>query len=148
MDELKALAAKLEAAFQKAHAKLLAALQLEPDTVLETLTGIQAKALGFDAHESRKFQEALEDKRVKTLSQGNIFMTCVLSSAVALSAFKNAPRAASPGFVRKRLERFKGRSTSGVSLSVFAFSSFYALLGRGAIKRLATFRQKGTIPLK
>lgn len=148
MEDLKALAQKLEAAFQKAHAKLLAALALEPDTVLDTLTGIQAKALGFDDHEKRRFAEALEEKRIKTLSQGNIFMTCVLSSAVALSEFKNTPRAASPGFVRRRLETFKGKSTNGLSLSVFAFSSFYALLGRGAIKRLAAFRQKGTIPVK
>lgn len=145
---MKALAAKLEAAIQKAHAKLLQAILLEPESVLETLTGIQAKALGFDEHEKRRFHEALEEKRVKTLSQGNIFMTCVLTSAVALSEFKKMPRAASPGFLRRGVEVFKGKSTNGLSLGVFAFSSFYALLGRGAIKRLATFRQKGTIPLK
>jgi hypothetical protein len=148
MEDLRALAMKLEETFQKAHAKLLSALALEPDTLLETLSGIQAKALGFDEHEVRRFQEALEEKRVKTLSQGNVFMTCVLSSAVALSEFKKLPKAASAGFFRRRLEAFKGQSTNGLSLSVFAFSSFYALLGRGAIKRLAARRQKSTIPLK
>ena len=147
-DDMRQLALKLEAAFAKANAAVLKAIALEPEAALASLAEIQGKILGFDDHGKKRFREALEEKRIQSLAQGNLFMTCVLASAVALSEFKSQPRAVASGPVRRQLDRLRGQSTNGLSLGAFAFASFYALCGKGALSRLVAWRQKSTIRAK
>ena len=150
--DLKILAEKLEAAFAAANDAVLRAVGIDPEHLTEAVAAVQTKLLGFDEHAARRFREALEEKRVKTLSQGNVVMTCVLSSAVALSEFKGQPKLAGGAAVSpltKGLDVLRDRSTNGISLGLFAFASFYALLGRGAWRYLGVLRQmKKTLEAK
>lgn len=130
--DLRQLALKLEAAFARANSALLKVSGVTPDEVLETFARVQGKILGFDDHALTRFRGALEEKRVKTLAQGNMFMTCVLSSAVALSEFKRQPRLARATILQRRLDRLRSKSTNPVALGILASASFYALLGKGA----------------
>ena len=139
--DLKILAEKLEAALAAANEAILRAVGTDGEHVGEFVADVQAKLLGFDEHARRRFHEALEDKRVKTLSQGNVVMTCVLSAAVALSEFKSQPRLAGAGGLSRSLDTLRDRSTNGVSLGLFAWATFYALLGRGAWRYVGVLRQ-------
>ena len=144
-EDLRTLALKLEAAFNAANGKLLHAAGVTHETLVDRLAEVQAKLLRFDAHARRRFADALEEKRVKSLAQGNVFMACVLCSAVALSEFKNAPRPAASGALGRRLDSLRRRSTNGLTLSAFTTASFYTLLGKGALDHLGARRQRKTI---
>lgn len=127
-ERLEELARKLEAAFVKVNSGLLKAAGLTTDDVVSAFVEVQAGILGFDEHGRMALREAVEAARVKTLSQGNIFMACVLSSAVALSEFKRQPLPTATRWSRL-LRNVRTYSTNGPALATFAWASFYALMG-------------------
>lgn len=135
-DEIEALARRLEAAFQTINRRLLRLAGVEAEAIVEAFGDVHAQMLGFDTHGRTALREAIESARVKTLSQGNIFVACALSSAIALSEFKRQPRLTNNRFARP-LDRLRRLSTNALSLSLFAMSSFYALLGTKTYQRLA-----------
>ncbi len=139
--DLKILAQKLEAAMNATNDALLRAAGVQGDALVDAFAALQVRLLRLDTHGERRFREALEEKRVKTLAQGNIFMSCVMTSAVALSEFKSQPRQAAGGRLARGLERLKDRSTNPVSLSAFALTCFYSLLGKGAIGHLGALNK-------
>lgn len=135
--QLEELSRLLEAGIEKLNSGLLSAVGITAEEVVSSLIEVQTQLLKFDQHEAKNFKEAVENARVKTLSQGNLFMACILCSALALSAFKNQPQ---PASITKQKLRFmrnlRQHSTSGPALFAFAWASFYALLGSKAWKRL------------
>ncbi len=133
-DELERLAKRLEHLVTKAH-NTLVWTTASPDTV-EAFALAQAKLLGFDEYTLRKFRESLENQRVKTLAQGNLFLTAILTAAVALRTAKEAPRSLQKDFATKGRNFLLEHSTSGLALLSFALSSFYAVLGQGALFRI------------
>jgi hypothetical protein len=139
--DLRQLAQRLEAALNRANETLLKAAGVGPEDVLDAFARVQGKMLGFDDHGTKRFHEALEEKRVKTLSQGSVVMTCVLSAAVALSEFKSQPRHTAGTAVERGLDRVRDKSTNGISLGLFALASFYGVLGKGAWRHLDALRR-------
>src|SRR6476661_2426195 len=87
-ENLEEVARRLEAAFSAVNAGLLKAAGLEADALIEAFGEVHARMLGFDEFGRKALADAIENARVKTYSQGNVFLACVLCSAVALSEFK------------------------------------------------------------
>lgn len=145
-ERIEELARRLEAAFTAINAGLLKAAGLHSDEIIDAFVGVQANLLGFDAHMRQALSEAMEEARVKTLSQGNIFMACVLSSAVALTAFKRQPQLASSRWsgLQRQLRR---HSTSGPALAAFVWASFYGLLASKTWKRLQQYLRNRPLTL-
>lgn len=145
-ERIEELARRLEAAFTAFNTSLLKAAGLNSDEIVEAFIDIQARLLGFDANAHQSLREAMEDARVKTLSQGNIFMACVLSSAVALTQYKRQPRQTSGRFLRLTRQLHQ-QSTSGPALAAFVWTSFYALMASQTWKRLQHYRQNRPLKL-
>ena len=144
--DFEALARKLEVAAAATNEALLKLANIEPQRLVEAFAQVQVRLLGFDLHAIKRFHQALEEKRVNTYARGNLFMTCVLTSAVALSEFKNQPQLAGGGGVlRKRLDKMRVYSTNSLSLAAFAWASFYAVMGQGAWQQLRIQRKKKPI---
>ncbi|MEN9834922.1 MAG: hypothetical protein RL011_1115 [Pseudomonadota bacterium] len=135
------LARKIEKAVAVTNEALMKLAKIEPHRVVETYAQVQAQMLGFDSHTTKRFMQALEDKRVNTHAMGNMFMACVMTSAVALSEFKNQPLAANAGYLRRRLQRLRHLSTNGVTLAAFAWASFHAVMGQGAAHQIKAWRK-------
>jgi predicted amino acid dehydrogenase len=135
---LEELARRLEAAFAKVNSNLLKAAGLTSEEVVDAFVDVQSRLLGFDEHGRALFREAVENARVKTYTQGNIFLACVLCSAIALSEFKKQPRAASKRWSRL-VQSLRDRSTSGPALGAFAWTSFYALMGTKTWRRVSHY---------
>ena len=131
--DLEALARKLESALHATNDALIKLAQLDPQLLVESFAQTQGKILGFDNHGMRRFLEALEEKRVKTLAMGNLFMCCVLTAAVGLSEFKKQPHlAGGASFFRRRLDKLRTHSTNSLALAALASASFSAVIGQGA----------------
>ncbi len=139
-EEMQRLAKRLEEVISKAHTALVWAAAAPADDVVEAFVVAQQRLLGFDDFTSRRFREALENQRVKTLAQGNIFLTCALTSAVALTTAKEAPRPVARNMIEQGRNYLLGKSPSPLSLFTFAVTCFYAVLGQGA-----KFRFKNTL---
>ncbi|MCX6109124.1 MAG: hypothetical protein NTZ90_05900 [Proteobacteria bacterium] len=131
--DFRVLAQKLEAALSASNRLLISLASLTPEAVLPAFKAAQGQILGFDEHAMERFAVALEEKRVVTLSQNNIFMTCILSSAVALSEFKIQPQKADGGFLAKSLNKLRQHSTTSLSLGALAWASFYTVMGKGLL---------------
>lgn len=144
-EDLRILAQKLEAVIARTNKALLKAAAIEPGEALAAFSEVQATMLRFDDHGRRRFQEALEEKRVRTLAQDNLLMTCVMSAAIALTQFKQQPRTAQGNFLEKSLAHLRSRSTRPVSLGAFALASFYAVMGRGVVKHVKARKKAPTI---
>jgi hypothetical protein len=144
-ENLKILAEKIEAVVSAANRGLLKGAKLTPEQALDSVATVQAKMLRLDDHGMRRYREALEDKRVRSLSQGNLVMTCVLASAVALSEFKHQPRRISGSWLDKPLAVLKERSTTGLGLGAFSLATLYAVLGRGIAGHLEERRKDKTL---
>ena len=140
--DFKVLAQKLEAALTASNAFLIKLANLNPEGVLPAFSLAQAHMLGFDAHAMQRLQEALEEKRVVTLSQGNIFMTCILSAAVTLSQFKQQPQQTQGGLLARSINKLRQHSTNSLSLGAFAWASFYAVMGKGLLFKANALRHK------
>jgi len=140
--DFKVLAQKLEAALTASNALLIKLANLSPEAVLPAFSLAQAQMLGFDVHAMQRLQEALEEKRVVTLSRGNIFMTCILSAAVTLSEFKNQPLQTQGGLLARSLNKIRQHSTNSISLGAFAWASFYAVMGKGLLFKAKALRHQ------
>jgi hypothetical protein len=142
---LEELARKMEKALAATNEALIKLAKIDPARVVETFAQVQAKILGFDVHATRKLMEAIEDKRVNTYAMGNLFMACVMTSAVALSEFKKQPQPANASFLRRRLGKLRQFSTNGLSLAALAWASFNAVLGQGALHQLKSRRNQHSL---
>ncbi len=125
-----------------ANKRLLALAAIEPDELVGVFSSVHAKLLRLDSHGQAALDQALEAKRVQTLAQGNLFMTCVLSSAVALSEFKRLPRKPPSGLLNNSLNSIKDFSTQPASLGVYTVACLYALIGQGVWRRIRLSRKK------
>ena len=143
--ELEAIARKLEAAVAATNEILLKLAKIEPSRLVETFAQVQSRMLGFDSHTTRHFMQSLEEKRVNTYAMGNVFMACVMTAAVALSEFKSQPQPANANFLRRRLGRLRTYSTNALSLTAFAWASFHAVLGQGALHQLQVLLESRAI---
>lgn len=139
--ELQAIAQKLEEAARRLNQRLLASAGLGPDELLPAFIETHAALLRFDEFGKKRLAQAVEEGRVHTLSGGNLFMTCVLSSAIALSEYKKLPRPVQSRFA-PQLKFLKDNSTGVPALTMMAFASFYALIGRQAAKKFTTLRSE------
>lgn len=144
-EHLRVLAQKIEAAATAANKAMLKGAKLTPEEALDAVASIQAKMLRLDDHATRRFREALEEKRVRSLSQDSLVMTCVLASAVALSEFKHQPRKVSASLLDRSLEALKERSTTGLGLGAFALATLYAVVGRGVTTHVKERRRAKVI---
>lgn len=144
-ENLRLLAQKIEAAATAANKAMLKGAKLTPEQALDAVASVQAKMLRLDDHATRRFKEALEEKRVRTLSQDSLVMTCVLAAAVALSEFKHQPRRVSGSWLDRPLEALRERSTTGLGLGAFAMATLYAVLGRGVTSHLQDRRRAKTL---
>jgi hypothetical protein len=134
-DDLRAAAMKLEKIARKVNDAFLRVGSLDQDRLLPAMAEVYAEILRFDLHTREKFSQALEDKRVKTLAQGSVVMTCVMGAAVALTEFKRMPKPVSGSFLQRGLERLKGASSHPASLAGLSVAGFYGLMGRGLFLR-------------
>ncbi len=139
--QIEEIARKIEQAVAATNEALMKLAKIEPQRVVETFAMVQAQMLGFDSHATKRFIQALEDKRVNTYAMGNLFVACVMTAAVALSEFKNQPIAANAGYIRRRLRRLRNLSTNGVTLAAFAWASFNAVIGQGAVHQFKGWRK-------
>lgn len=139
--DLHMLASRLEALVSATNGVLLKATGLSAETIVGAFAQVQVDLLRLDEHGRVNLQRALEEKRVQTLAQGNIFMACTLVSAVALSEFKRLPRATAvgpSGWLRRAYGRMQDHSTTPASLGAFATVSFYTLLAKHGWTRFKT----------
>jgi hypothetical protein len=145
--EMEALARRLEAAVAATNEALLKLAGIDSENIVAAFAETQGQLLGFDDLAMQKFRQALEDKRVTTLAMGNVFMTCVLSSAVALSEFKRLPQRSTGHSLLRRLDRLRTHSTNGLALAAFAWSSFYAVLGKGTWRKVKARRRQRSLSI-
>ena len=145
-ERLEELARKLEAAFSKINTSLLKAAGLSTDDLVAALIEVQAGLLGFDEHGKATLRDAIEAARVKTYSQGNIFMACVLCSAIALSEFKRQPLPTATRWSRL-LRNLRAYSTNAPTLAAFAWASFYALMGSKTWERVRRYLRNRPLTL-
>ncbi len=144
--ELEELARKLEALLNGVNARLLHVARIDPEGVAQVFVEAQATLLHFDAAAKRRFHEAVEEARVKSLARDNFLMSCLLTSAVALKQYKREPRSVSLTGVRAKLAgKLKAMSTGKTALWTFTVASFYAVLGSAAYKRLSELRDKQAV---
>jgi hypothetical protein len=140
-DELRSLAGRLEAVFAAANERARRLAALEPGEVLEGFAVTQAALLRFDEFEAKRFRAALEEAQVRTLAGDNIFLSCVLSAAVALRQFKHKPRAVAGRWARM-LGALQDKSTAAPTLWLFSVASLYGVFGKGAVRHIAKRRTR------
>ena len=140
-DELRGLALRLEAVFRAANEGTRRLAALEAGEVFEGFAATQAALLRFDEFEAKRFRTALEEAQVRTLAGDNVFLSCVLSSAVALRQFKHKPRAVAGRWMRP-LGVLQSLSTSAPALWLFSVASFYGIFGKGAVRHIAKRRAR------
>lgn len=143
-EDVERIAEKLEKAVAKANLALHKLAYLKPGEALEAIAATQAKMLRFDTHTTQRFNEALEEKRVRTLAHGDIVMTCVLSAAVALSEFKRQPQLVPSQRSIRLLTRIQKYSTTSLGLLTFATLTFYTILGVGIGQHASDTRRRST----
>ena len=141
--ELEDLARKLEAFLTKMNARFLQEARINPERLVGVFVETQGAMLHFDASAQRRFEEAIEEARIKTLSRDSFLISCLLTSAIALKQFKREPRSASLTGVKARLAGvLKARSTGTAALWAFTVASFYAVVGSAAYKRIVELKEK------
>lgn len=134
-DDLRAAAMKLEKIARKVNDAFLRVGNVDQDKLLPAIAEVYAELLRFDQHTREKFSQSLEDKRVKTLAQGSVIMTCVMGAAIALTEFKRMPKPVSGSFLQKGLVRLKTASSHPATLAGLSVAGFYGLMGRGLFLR-------------
>lgn len=142
-EDLRVAAMKLEQAAKKVNSAFLRVGNVDQEKLLPALVNLYSQILRFDDFSRKKFQDSLEEKRVKTLAQGGVIMSCVMAAAVALTEFKRAPKPAiSESILQKGLVRLKGVSSHPMSLAGLSLAGFYGLMGRGIFLRAKTAVQR------
>ena len=133
---------RLEQIFQGVNRSLLATAGVPAELVVDGFFKVQSELLNFDKEEKLAFETALEEQRVRSLACQNIFMACVLSSAVALSQFKKKPRSTRRGIasIGRFLQRY---STNPLTLLAFSSTSMQALIARGLLDNWRAMRRPG-----
>lgn len=136
---------KLEKVARKINAAFLRVGNVDQEKLLPVLTEVYSEILRFDDHTRRQFAAALEEKRVKTLAQGSVIMTCVMGAAVALTEFKRIPKPVAGSILQKGLAKLQAASSHPMSLAGLSIAGFYGLMGRGLFLRAKTAVQ-GRLP--
>jgi len=147
-EDIQRLAKRIEEIVAKAHQALVWTVASPKDDVVEAFVVQQAKILGFDDYTARRFRESLENQRIKTLAQGNVFLSCALTSAVALTTAKEAPRPIATSLAAVGRNYLLSRSQSPLSLLTFAVTCFYLVVGQGAIFRIKDTLSQGQHTIK
>jgi len=135
-EELHAAALKLEKVVKSVNAALLKVGLVDQEKLMPAVVDVYCEILRFDSFTRKKFEQSLEEKKVRTLSQGGVIMTCVMTAAVALSELKLAPKPTQQNFFQKGLSQLKGVSSHPVTLAGLALAGFYGLIGRGIFLRV------------
>ena len=133
-DEIERLARILERTVEKAQSTFLRAAGVPEEQMIAALVDIQSKLLRFDSHSKRRLEGAVEEKKVRDLAAGNLFLATVLTSAVTLTEFKRRPRLVS----RRpwRLEKFlRNKSTTSPALLALSSTSLQLMVGRGIAEK-------------
>ncbi len=144
-EDVEKIAEKIEKAVAKANLALHKLAHIEPGEALKAFAETEGKLLRFDAHTQKLFEEALEEKRVRTLAHGDMVMTCVLSAAIALSEFKKQPQTVASQRSTQVLARLQKHSTTSFGLLAFATLTFYTVLGEGVGKYASEARIRYTL---
>lgn len=144
-EELHAAAMKLEKVARNVNGALLKVGFIDQDKLIPAVIGVYSEILRFDTYTKTKFEQSIEDKKVRTLSQGGVIMTCVLGAAVALTELKNAPKPTQQNILQKGLAKLRASSSSPVTLAGLSLAGFYGLMGRGIFLRAKTASQSKVI---
>lgn len=139
--DLQALAQRLEAFAAGLNAKAMAIAGVASGEVVTAFANEQAKLLRFDHFDRRQLIEAIEEARVQTLAQDNVFLACVMSAALALKHFQQRPRSVE-GRWGTQVAYLQKRSTGLPALWLLSVASIYGVLGRGAVKRISAWRKR------
>lgn len=134
-EELHAAALKLEKVVKSVNATLLKVGFVDQEKLMPAVVDVYCEILRFDTFTKKKFEQSLEDKKVRTLSQGGVIMTCVMTAAVALSELKQVPKPIQQSIVQKGLTKLKGASSHPMTLAGLSLAGFYGLMGRGIFLR-------------
>lgn len=137
-EELHAAAMKLEKVARNINGALLKVGFIDPDRLIPAVVGVYSEILRFDKFTKAKFERSIEEKKVRTLSQDGVIMTCVLSAAVALTELKNTPKPTQQNLFQKGLTKLRETSTSPMTLAGLSLAGFYGLMGRGIFLRAKT----------
>lgn len=148
MEDLEHIAKKIEAMIDRAQIAVIKLADIKSGEVLETFFDVQAAMLRFDEPSRKQFKQLLEEKRVKSLAQESLVMTGVMSSAVALSIFKNQPKVVSDAPLERIFSRVRKGSTHPLTLVTFAVASLYAVIGRGALRQVSRLHAHRSIKIK
>lgn len=134
--DLRRIAETLEKTVSAANAAILSVSGIDAGSVVDRFAVTHARLLNLDPSGQEALRIALEEKRVQTLAQGNVFAACVLSSAVALGLFRHLPRHVSGGLATRIVEKVRPLSTHGLTLSAYALTTLYATIGVGVFRKL------------
>ncbi len=134
-DELHAAAMKLEKVVKSVNSTLLKVGYVDQEKLMPAVVDVFCEILRFDSFTKKKFEQSLEDKKVRTLSQGGVIMTCVMTAAVALSELKHVPKPIQQNLLQKGLTKLKGASSHPMTLAGLSLAGFYGLMGRGLFLR-------------
>ena len=134
-DDLHAAAMKLEAVVKKFNSALLKVGYVDQDKLVPAMIDVYSELLRFDDFTKKKFERSIEEKKVRTLSQDGVIMTCVLGAAVALTELKGVPKPIQQNYLQKGLSKLRTVSSHPLSLAGLAVAGFYGLMGRGLFLR-------------
>jgi hypothetical protein len=148
MEDLEQIARRIEAIIDRAQIAVIKLADIKSGEVLETFFDVQSAMLRFDELGREQFRHLLEEKRVKTLAHESLVMTGVMSSAVALTVFKNQPKTVSDAPLERILVRVRKGSTHPLTLITFAIASLYAVIGRGALRQVSRLNSHRSIKIK
>lgn len=148
MEDLEHIARRIEAIIDRAQIAVIKLADIKSGEVLETFFDVQSTMLRFDELSKEQFRILLEEKRVKTLAHESLVMTGVMSSAVALTVFKNQPKPVSDAPLERILTRVRKGSTHPLTLVTFAIASLYTVIGRGALRQVSRLNSHRSIKIK
>jgi hypothetical protein len=144
-EDLHAAALKLEKVVKSVNAALLKVGFIDQDKLMPTVIDVYSEILRFDSFTKRRFEQSVEEKKVRTLAQGGVIMTCVMTAAVALSELKNLPKPVQQNLLQKGLHKLKEKSSHPMSLAGLSLAGFYGLMGRGIFLRAKSSSGKTVI---
>jgi hypothetical protein len=134
-EDLHAAAMKLEKVVKSVNATLLKVGFIDQDKLMPTVIDVYSEILRFDSFTKKRFEQSIEEKKVRTLAQGGVIMTCVMTAAVALSELKNLPKPVQQNLLQKGLAKLKEKSSHPMTLAGLSLAGFYGLMGRGIFLR-------------
>ena len=142
--DMEELARRLEEVFRQASVTVLRASGVSAEKMVDAMIDLQASILRFDDFAKKGLWQAAEDKQVRRLAADNVFLGAVLTSAVALSEYKKAPRNVSQPD-SKAVRQLRRLSTTVPSLFLLSSATIHGLLGRSLLRRARQFSLRGTV---